>query len=331
MQAACGLLTVLLAAPAPALAQDLIQFSLGLAGGITRYQVKDDGTGLHTQPFPQAPSEVRTYATTSSNYQGGRQYLYVPSDFGTLMVWSEATGQSKPLTNFPSPYAVQEGHSRWSNDGLDSFISFSVINQSTRQTLLYRAHVSAADIASASYVPLTLNDSRLELVQLGSTTPGFYWWNHDSSGFYYIDYPLTNVRLTIVGVSDQLVYTAPVGLSELRVIPPVDPSNPDRYLVASVPAYQGVGNGIIAIDLATASSWWLATQATWTVSGMRGPCFSPDGHTIAFGNTRYDSKKTPYYGVYTVPFMGGAISRVTEVMGSKTPTLFVTVNNWDTP
>jgi hypothetical protein len=264
----------------------------------------------------------------------GRQYLYVQPNTGVLMVWSEATGQSKAVTNFQSPFGVFFGHSRWSNDGLDSFVSFALTNNSTRQSLLYRAHVSAADIASASYQPITVSDPRLELVQLGSTTPAFYWWNHDGSGFYYIDSPnTTKVRLTIVGVSDQLVYSAPVNLSELRVIPPVDPQNPDRYLVASMPFNQQVGNGILAIDLATPTQWWLATQATWTVSGMRGPCFSPDGSTIAFGNTRYDSKKTPYYGVYTVPFFSvlGPITRVSEVMGSKNTSLFVTVNNWDTP
>jgi hypothetical protein len=340
MQAACGGLTVLLAAPAPALAQNVIQFSLG-ASTFTRYQVKDDGTGLRTLPFPQVSSENRINATTGSNYWNGsqyvgRQYLYVQPDrsgrpAGVLMAWSAATGQSKAVTNFQSPFGVYFGRSLGSNDGLESFISFVLMNESTAQVRLYRAHVSAADIADASYQPITLNDSRLELVQLGSTNPAFYWWKHDGSGFYYLDSPLTKVRLTIVGVPDQLAYTAPVGLSELRVIPPVDPSNPDRYPVASVPAYQGVGNGILAIDLATASSWWLDTQATWTVSGIRGPCFSPDGRTIAYGKTRYDSKKTPYYGVYTVPFMGGAISRVTEVMGSTKSSLFLTVNNRDTP
>src|SRR4051794_12939519 len=89
LQAAFGLLTVLLAAPAPALAQGVIQFTVGL-NTYTRYQVNVDGTGLRPLPFPPTVSN-RINATTRSDYPGGRQYLY-PSN-GKLMVWSELSGQ----------------------------------------------------------------------------------------------------------------------------------------------------------------------------------------------------------------------------------------------
>jgi hypothetical protein len=136
--------------------------------------------------------------------------------------------------------------------------------------------------------------------------------------------------------NDPVSFIAPAPVGELRVGPPMDPQNPDRYLVASALNSGTVGNGILAMDLVTSNSWWLATQPTWTVSGIRGPCFSPDGTHIAFGNTRYvatrGSGATPYYGVYTFPFFGGPISGpVAEVMGSSKTIAFLTVNNWDTP
>jgi hypothetical protein len=352
LRAASVLLTALFTAPAPAVAQNVIQFSVGL-GPFTRYEYRDDGTGLRTLAFPSS-SELRIDATTRSDYYNGsqyigRQYLYVQPDSsgrpaGTLMVWSEATGQSKALTNFPAPYAVYISGNVWSNDGQDSFVSFILQNETTGQVeYTYRLNCSATDIALATYTPVTLGDPHLEIVKdwqsVGATTT--YWWNHSGSGFYYCDpRDASKIRLKTVGVGvtvddDLLVFTAPTGLLELRVGPPVDPQNPDRYLVASTLNTGTVGNGTLAIDLL--GSWrWLATQPTWTVSGIRGPCFSPDGTQIAFGNTRFvktrGNQAAPYYGVYTVPFIGGPISGpVTEVMGSSKTTAFLTVNNWNTP
>jgi hypothetical protein len=346
LRAACGLLTALLVAPAPALAQGLIQFSVG-SSTFTRYQVGDDGTGRRTLPFPQT-SQNKINATTRSDYWNGpqyvgRQYLYVGGDgsntsSGVLMAWSEGTGQSKALTNFPSPYTVYLNLSLWSNDGLDSFVSFTLINTTTNQSYIYRAWVSAADIASATYQPITLGDPRLTLVGNWGA-PAFYWWGHDGSRFYYKDPRNGNgnlIRVKTVGVGatiddDPIVFTAPFELSEHRVIPAVDPQNPvnDRYLVASaLPA----GTGIVAIDLQSSAWWWLAPQTSSSLSGIRGPCFSPDGSSIAFAATRSVTTTKPkttttYYGVYTVPFFGGPIPRVTEVTGSGYPT----VNNWNTP
>jgi hypothetical protein len=217
---------------------------------------------------------------------------------------------------------------RWSNDGLDSFVSFILWNASTNENYTYRAHVSATEIASPTFQPITLGDPRLELVRywgVGGTVGNWYWWNHDGSGFCYVDsINAANIRFTAVGGGDALVYAAPAQLSELRVIPPVDPLNPDRYLVATA------GTGILAIDLHTSASWWLAT-GPGGIGGPRGPCFSPDGSFIAFGNTRYGSKNTPYYGVYKVPFFGGPITPVTEVMGSSKTAAYPTVCNWNTP
>jgi len=365
LQAALGLLAALIAAPAPALAQNVIQFSVGggSAFDFTRYQVGDDGTNREVLDFPQAPSS-RIQATTRNDYWDGPQYvgrlyLYSQDDgsntgYGAARVWSEETRQSKAITNFQYPYATGASNPPlWSNDGRDSLISFVLRNKATGESWNCRSQVSAADIASASFQPITLADlgtPRLERLT-GSGGVGFHWWKHDGSGFYYQDSRSGNhnlIRAKTVGFGatvdeDPVVFVAPVELSELRVIPPVDPANPvsDRYLVASVPSTgsRGPGNGILAIDLGTSVEpsrwWWLATQPTWTVSGIRGPCFSPDGTHIAFGNSRsvtatIGKKKTTttYYGVYTVPFFGGPISPpVTEVTG----TGYVTVNNWDLP
>ena len=84
------------------------------------------------------------------------------------------------------------------------------------------------------------------------------------------------------------------------------------------------------MDLATQTSWFLVT-GTGASGGPRGPCFSPDGSLVAFANTRYDKDKTPHFGVYTVPLLGGTITRVVEATGSKKTEGFPTVNNWNTP
>jgi hypothetical protein len=337
LQIASGLLTALFAAPATVPAQNVIQFSLGYSA-FTEYQVRDDGSNLRTLPFPQGTMCHTVYASAQSSYPGGRQFLYPQQDgllpngnpSYDLMVWSEATGQSKPLTNIHGPLYVYFPSARWSNDGLDSFVSF-ILYTPTNENYTYRAHVSAADIASPTFQPITLGDPRLELVRywgVGGTVGYWYWWNHDGSGFYYVDaINTTRIRFMAVGGGDMLVYTAPAQLGELRVIPPVDPLNPDRYAVATA---LPIGTGILAIDLHASTSWWLAT-GPGGIGEPRGPCFSPDGSLIAFGNTVYGSKKTPYYGVYKVPFFGGPITGVFEVMGSSKTAAYPTVCNWNTP
>jgi hypothetical protein len=47
LQAVCGLLAVVLVAPAPARAQSLIEFSVYTGSPWPQYEVRDDGTGLH--------------------------------------------------------------------------------------------------------------------------------------------------------------------------------------------------------------------------------------------------------------------------------------------
>jgi hypothetical protein len=327
LQAASGLLSALLAAPAPAVAQDVIQFSVGI-NTYPQYQVMDNDNGTvppTLMPFPQV-TDPFVHATTQSDYPGGRQYLYIPN--GNLMVWSEGSG-SKAVTNIQGPLSVSNGAGLclWSNDGQASFVSF-VLTNAAKQTYTYRAQVSAADITSASYQPITLGDPRLELVKDWQGNGGAqvgYWWNHDGSAFYYPDpSDRTKIRLNIVGISDGQVFVAPSGMNQLRVIPPVDPLNLDRYLVGTT------SSGILAVDLVTSTSWWVATETGTGLSGIISSVFSPDGSHIAFGAIG-GNKKTTYYGVYTVPLAGGPITFVTEVMGPKNTHLSVWVNNWNTP
>jgi hypothetical protein len=324
VQAACCLITAILAAPARA--QNVIQFSL-TSNTATEYKVRDDGTGLQTLSFPPVIVN-KVYATAQSSYPGGRQYLY-PHQNGLLpngnpsydlMAWSEGSGQSRALTNIHGPLYVDLSSARWSNDGLDSFVSLRLFNFATNEQYTYRAHVSATDLASPTFQPLTLGDPRLELVaDWGTEAVGYwYWWNQDGSGFYYVDGNTgTDVIFRAVGGGDTLVYSGTVTLSELRVSPASD-----SHLVATT---LPIGTGILAIDLQTSASWWLAT-GTRNVSGPRGPAFSPDGSLVAFGSYRTAKGKT-YPGVYKVPFIGGPLYKVTELQTSG----YVTVNNWDTP
>jgi hypothetical protein len=351
LRAAIGLLSALLAAPAPALAQGVIHFNVG---PITpaQYVVNDDGTNLQQlTPSPQGGGPS-SFETAQDNYPGR---LYLNLQFGNLpsggiyantWVWSDATGQSKAVTNFNGPvyYGSVIPGPRWSNDGQDSFVSFGLLNYTTGQVSIYRAWVSATEIASPTYQPvspLDLGTPRLQYVAQWTNNNGVsYWWSHDGSRFYYVDPRNTTlIRVKIVGVGvtmddDQIVYQSAVGLAELRVGPPVDLQNPDRYLVAAM--FGGTGQGILAVDLVASTSWTLAT-ATVTKNGknsfdrVRGPCFSPDGSHVAFGAVRTDSTQTPYFGVYTVPFAGGPLTKVTELEGSKNSSNVLTVEVWNAP
>jgi hypothetical protein len=251
----------------------------------------------------------------------------------TIMVWSEVSGQSKALTNFSGPlYVNSVPGARWSNDGQDSFVSFGLFNPTTGQAFIYRAHVSAADIASTSYQPITtINDPRLEYVAQWLLYGGSYWWNHEGTGFYYVDpRARTNIRLKTVGVGvtmddDPIVYSSTADLFALSVGPPVDPLNPDRYLVAGMNS----PSGILALDLVTSTSWLLATQAGTGFSWIGYPVFSPDGSAIAFGAERVDGGKKPVFhsAVYRVPFFGGPITQVTTEFTLNG----LYVNNWYNP
>src|SRR3954464_13940293 len=75
LQAACGLLTALLAAPAPATAQGLIGFTVSNGATYPQYQIRDNGTDLRHLPIPQGVGAL-IFSTTGSDYPGGRQYLY---------------------------------------------------------------------------------------------------------------------------------------------------------------------------------------------------------------------------------------------------------------
>jgi hypothetical protein len=329
LQAACGLLTALLAAPAPALAQGVIHFTQGVGIPYPLYRVNDDGTNLQQlTSFPQILNSPHVYASAQSGYPGGRQFLYTQTDGQLpnggasydLMAWSEGTGQSKAVTNIHGPLYVEysSGTARWSNDGLDSFVSFLLFNFATGEYYTYRAHISATDITSPTFQPITLGDPRLELVKYwGVGAVGYdYWWNHDGSGFCY-PWNSTGVMFKAVGGGDTLVFSGTVPLTEFKVSPASD-----AHLVATA---RPVGTGIVAIDLQTSTSWWLAT-GTGNTLGPRGPAFSPDGSQVAFGSYR-TAKGKSYPGVYKVPFIGGPLTKVTELQTSG----YVTVNNWNTP
>jgi len=238
----------------------------------------------------------------------------------------------------------------WSSDGLDRFISFMLYDPVASRSYTCRAHVSAADIASPNFQPVTLGDPRLEIVKewqgTSTTTVALsYSWSHDGSRFYYPDpRNRTRIRAKSLGVGvtiddDPVVFVTPGELTELNVIPPVDPLNPvsDRYLVASAvlsSTRQGLEMGVLAMDLATGTWQWLATPNSTGLSQIRGPAFSPDGSTIAFGAVRsvttQKPKKTTYYaGVYRVSFFGGPVSRVTEM--SIPSGSFAMVNAWNLP
>jgi hypothetical protein len=325
LQAVSGLLTALLAAPAPIFAQDVIHFIHG-PSPYPLYKVNDDGTNLQQlTSFPQVGT-YHVYASAQSSYPGGRQFLYpLQVVYGgpyNLMVWSEVSGQSKPLTNINGPLYVNFASARWSNDGLDSFVSFTLWNSVTNEYSTYRAHVSATDIASPTFQPITLGDSRLELVKYwGVGVLGYwYWWNHDGSGFYYVDSSNgTNIWFKAVGGGDTLAYTAPAGLGEIMVSPVTD-----NHIVA------GSGNSILAVDLSTLTSWWIATGSGTGLSSIRGPAFSPDGSLVAFGAVR-TAKGTYYPGVYKVPFAGGSVTKVTELQGMKGGGGYIDGVNWTTP
>jgi hypothetical protein len=182
---------------------------------------------------------------------------------------------------------------------------------------------------------------RLELVKdwQGVYPAESHRWSHDDSRFYYPDpRDRTKIRVKILGVGvtvndDPIVDPAPVVLGKLRVGPPVDPLNPDRCLVASMSAAGTTGgSGILAMDLVTSTSWPLATLAGTGLCWIRGPAFSPDGSSIAFGAVRpvttTKPKRTTYFsGVYKIPFFGGPITRVTELNSGP----YFTVDDWNTP
>src|SRR4051794_35434417 len=107
LQAACGLVAALLAAPGPAHAQSVIQFCVGLSEW-PQYQVGLDRSGNVTnqRTLEFSTNTPRVYATARSDYPVGRQYLYskriIKADgswYMNLMAWGETTKQSKAVTD----------------------------------------------------------------------------------------------------------------------------------------------------------------------------------------------------------------------------------------
>src|SRR3954454_14233290 len=100
LQAASGLLTALLAAPA--LAQDAILFTVGYST-FTQYTVPSSGGTAMPLTSLSTPS---VHATTRSDYPGGRQFLFAngTSPNRKVMVWSESSGQLTAVTNFQTSF-----------------------------------------------------------------------------------------------------------------------------------------------------------------------------------------------------------------------------------
>ncbi len=316
--AASGMLTVLFAAPAPAYAQGNQGVIYFRTTDFTHYLVNGDGTNLQSIA---APSNT-TYASARSDYPGGRQYVYAREDgqipgtttsYGNLMVWNEA-GESKAVTEIDGPlYHPSEANGvRWSNDDLDSFLSFRLYDPSTGLYSIYRAHVTAAEIASVDFEPVTLNDSRLEFV--AEFPPGvsvFYDWHPSNTKYYYIDPRVTKrssnqkIRVKTVGIGatmddDPIVFDGGGLLVQIRVSPV------NEQLVALA-----IGKGILSVNLVTYASGLIATENNKTFTNMNSPCFSPDGSLVAFGATRWVKNKG-YRGISKVPFTGGTITTVTD-------------------
>jgi len=185
----------------------------------------------------------------------------------------------------------------------------------------YRAHVTAADIASDQYVPVTLNDPRLEFVAAWPAgVSAWFDWHPSNTKYYYIDPRIVTsgnnrvsqkVRVKFVGVGttmddDPIVYDGGgLSLVQLRVSPV------NEQLVVNA-----LFTGILSVNLATNASGWIATESE-SLRDLNSPCFSPDGSSIAFGATRSvtatkPKKTTVYKGVYKIPFLSGPISPITE-------------------
>jgi hypothetical protein len=320
LPAAGALLAALLAAAAPALAQGPTGVIHFRTPDFTHYLVNGDGSNAPAV-FP-APAST-TYSTTWDNYSG-HLYLHfrddgtIPGDvdpYGNIMVWSDAAGQSKAVTEIHGPlYVISGNNARWSNDGLDSFVSFNLHDPATGLNAIYRAHVTAADIASADYLPITLDDlapgGRLELVaawQEGLSV--FYWWHPTNHKFYYIDPRVSRrtgnkIRVKFVGVGtsmddDPIVYSSNSSLVQMRVSPV------NEQLVANA-----IGSGILSVNLVTLASGWIAAESK-TLGQLNSPCFSPDGSLVTFGAYRSIKGKV-YSGIYKVAFTGGTITPATE-------------------
>ena len=177
--------------------------------GPATYQVHGDGTGQSLL----AASLTLGRPTSRSDYPGGRLFFWTQS-VGTIpgttygygnveMVWSQA-GSSKPVTAFNGPvYATSYSRTRWTNDGQDSFFSCYGYDAPAARWHLYRAKVTAAQIADSGFQHLVPGDARLEEVTNWAQLPDDYAFDTYGTKLFYFDRRFTGqwkVRLKVVGV-----------------------------------------------------------------------------------------------------------------------------------
>jgi hypothetical protein len=324
-----GLLLALLAAPVPAIAQGMgvIYYRSGSPTTPT-YQVNGDGTGqrlVATTPEIQRP-------TSRADYPGGRLFFWnqpvgtVPAttqQYGNIMVWNQA-GNTKPVTAFTGPLYTTTWYTRnkWSNDGQDTFFSFYVYDSATARYHVYRANVTAAEVADPSFQALAPGDARLEEVTNWSGLSDDYTWDRFGTRLYYLDMrdlDRRKVRVKVVGVGlteddDAVLFDQRV--TGLRPILTVSASPTRAQLVFPADNPTTGAKGLISLDTTTGAWKSLITEPAINVFGLSrivSPMFSPDGTGIAFGDQRYVKKGNTYVpGVYKMSADGGPTFLLTE-------------------
>lgn len=114
---------------------------------------------------------------------------------------------------------LPESNPRWSNDGMDSFVSFVGVNADGRH--IWRLHVTVADFTDPNWAPVTPNDPRLEHITEIDTTRADFDWSPDGSAVAYLEGPFSNRALVVrdVAAGEDHVLVQADGLSDPRWSP----------------------------------------------------------------------------------------------------------------
>jgi hypothetical protein len=326
-----ALFFALFLAPGPALAQGM--GVIYYRSGTTFYQVNGDGTGQSL--VATTPTTIQR-PTASSSYPGGRIFFWnqtvgtIPGQtsgttYGNIMVWNQS-GTTKQLTAFNGPLYTPTYYTRnlWSNDGQDFFFSFFVYDNATSHWHVYRANVTAAQVADPSFQPLAPGDARLEVVTDWVHSSDEYAWHPSGTKLYYLDQRVTGqwkVRRKVVGVGltedDDLVLFSQ-GITGIRPQPALVASPTSEQLVFNGYNPTTGATGLISLDPTTGAWTWIIQEVAAGKPGLSiigNPKFSPDGTGITFGAKRFVSSKkggTYVYGLYKMPANGGPTILLTE-------------------
>jgi hypothetical protein len=302
--------------------------------GPTLYRVNGDGTGQSL--LATTPADLQR-PTARSDYRGGRRFFWnqnvgtIPGTslgYDNIMVWNQAGG-TKRLTAFNGPLYTPTYYTRnlWSNDGQDSFFSFFVYDATTARYHVFRANVTAAQVADPGFQPLVPGDPRLEVITDWTSLTEDCSWHHSGSKLYYLDSRVTGqwkVRVKVMG--DGLTQdNAPVlfdqGTTGVRPEFIVASPTSEQLVVAGTNLTTGVA-GLISFDPTTGAWAWLITDAALKQPGLSSigqTKFSPDDTGITFGAQRFVSnsnKKGGTYvyaqGIYKMPANGGPPILLTE-------------------